>query len=314
MRFDLVLRCMMLVLTLSVLPVSAQESNKDCPPPLQVSSEQVEQLARSQQPDRGPLWELSKDGRRSYLYGTVHVAKLEWDIPGPVVRRALIASRVLLVELDVTQPEIGQQMIAPMPDQAVETDSAHYRALAWRVSKQFHKACLNEAGFGEASLSSKLNSLILLSARDAGLYPDLGIDLAITGFVKHFKKPVVALETVEEQRVLISRSTLNELEQNMKELESGEAKKNLERFTALWSAGSVAEMERFCAAKDCFGDASAALERNTWLAQRIAERMQSDDGVFAAIGFLHLVGPGNVLQQLRAKGFKVRQLTALSRR
>lgn len=301
----------MLVPNLWAGPASAQEVVKGCPPGLHVSSEQIQQAAHSRQPDRGPLWELSKDGRRSFLYGTVHVAKLEWDIPGPVVRQALVASRQLLVELDITRHDTTGQMMNAMPDQAVDPDSARYRALAWRVSKQFRKACLNEADFGEASLSTKLTSLILLSARDAGLYPALSIDSALIGFIKHFKKPVVALETVQEQRALIARATLDGLEQNLEDLDSGAAKKNIERFATLWSEGSVADMEHFCAVQDCVGDRAAALRRNTWLAQRIAERMQSDDGVFAAIGFLHMVGPGNVLQQLRAQGFEVRQLTAL---
>ena len=33
--------------------------------------------------DRGFLWKLEKDGRTSWLYGTVHVARLEWAFPGP---------------------------------------------------------------------------------------------------------------------------------------------------------------------------------------------------------------------------------------
>jgi hypothetical protein len=59
----------------------------DCPPPVPPAS--AEQLRAAQQRDRGLLWRLVKDGRESWLYGTLHVGRPEWTEPGPALRRAL---------------------------------------------------------------------------------------------------------------------------------------------------------------------------------------------------------------------------------
>src|SRR5690349_14955524 len=51
---------------------------RDCPPTAQdPTPEQVPQLMESAR-DRGMLWRLTKDGRTSHLYGTLHVGRLEW--------------------------------------------------------------------------------------------------------------------------------------------------------------------------------------------------------------------------------------------
>jgi uncharacterized protein len=56
------------------------------------------------------LWEISKNGRRSFLYATVHVAKLEWDFPGPTIKEALNASHQVAVEVDLTDPGLAKRL------------------------------------------------------------------------------------------------------------------------------------------------------------------------------------------------------------
>ena len=56
--------------------------------------------------DHGFLWRVARDGRSSYLYGTIHAAKAEWMFPGPLTLAALAASDTLALELDVLDPDV----------------------------------------------------------------------------------------------------------------------------------------------------------------------------------------------------------------
>jgi uncharacterized protein YbaP (TraB family) len=277
------------------------------------STETLNKLAKITHPDRGLLWEISKDGRRSFLYGTVHVAKLEWDFPGPTIKMALAASQVLAVELDVTDPTLAARMNMSLdaPTMAPEDNSRDLR-----VSEQFRRACLDEENF-EGDLTSKINMLTLSSARDLGLYPDFSIDSALIGYARVTGKKIVELETSEEQRRALRRDSLKSLDEDLAQLENGEAREQLIRLTSAWERGNFPEIKRYYTWCDCIqnkGELSRLFEqRNAVIANRIAHAYEKQDGVFAAIGVLHMAGPKNVVERLQDMGFSVRELTSRTR-
>ena len=75
-------------------------------PPPAPTAEQW-QAAQREARDVGLLWRLSKDGRDSWLFGTLHVGKLAWSAPGPALRQALARSDVLALEIDPTDPQLA---------------------------------------------------------------------------------------------------------------------------------------------------------------------------------------------------------------
>lgn len=86
-----------------------------CPAPWQPPTPEQRQAAEREAKDRGFLWRLEKDGKTSHLYGTVHVGRLEWVFPGPALARALQASAVLAMELDVSDSKVQRELMAPHP-------------------------------------------------------------------------------------------------------------------------------------------------------------------------------------------------------
>lgn len=64
--------------------------------------------------DRGLLWRIEHRGRTSWLYGTMHAAKLDWSVPGPTVADALRASDSLALELNILDPEVMNVLFAGM--------------------------------------------------------------------------------------------------------------------------------------------------------------------------------------------------------
>ena len=61
--------------------------------------------------DHGFLWRIVKDGRTSFLYGTIHAARVEWMFPGPAHERGAGARATsLALELDVLDPGIRARL------------------------------------------------------------------------------------------------------------------------------------------------------------------------------------------------------------
>ena len=89
----------LLVATLTlggVTPAAGAEADVPtaCPPAAAPLSSQRFEAGLREASDHGFLWRLSKDGRTSYLYGTIHVAQPRVDVPGPARAAALAASDV----------------------------------------------------------------------------------------------------------------------------------------------------------------------------------------------------------------------------
>jgi uncharacterized protein len=277
----------------------------------------VTRLAKIKQRDRGVLWEVSKDGRSAFLYGTVHVAKPKWDFPGPTIRTALSSSNALAVELDVTDPTLGARLQRERSMKKEQDGSlqlfAESSVLAARASEQFRLACLDEAKLGDATLASKVDLLPAFSARDAGLYPDFMIDASLIGFARATKKPVIALETSLEQVEALEQDNAS-IEADLVSLERGDTRTQIVKLATAWANRDLAEIESLFPWCNCAQDppliSRLIHRRNIVLAERIAHLYETQDGVFAAIGILHMIGPGSVLERLRGMGYSVRQLTA----
>src|SRR5207248_10149019 len=98
-------------LLLALAPLaSAQPAPAACPPAAQPPTAEQAQAGLQNARDRGFLWRLRKDGHVSYLYGTVHVARQDWMVPGPTVMAALRASDTLALELDMLDPDIQERL------------------------------------------------------------------------------------------------------------------------------------------------------------------------------------------------------------
>jgi uncharacterized protein YbaP (TraB family) len=98
----------------ALLLAAPSQAKESCPPPAQAPT--LEQAAEGMKgaKDKGALWTLTKDGRTSYLYGTIHLGRAEWLYPGPKLLSALKDTGVLAVEVDLTAPGTREEMMAAM--------------------------------------------------------------------------------------------------------------------------------------------------------------------------------------------------------
>ncbi|MGE0497627.1 MAG: TraB/GumN family protein [Ramlibacter sp.] len=307
------------LLGLGLSPLGAQTAAPDnCPAPVQpLGPAQVAEGLRSA-PDRGFLWRLERDGRRSWLYGTLHVARAEWVVPGPRVRQALNNSDVLALELDLLDPQTLSELMAPPTEQELAGRAALTADQQQQVADLARAQCLPLAALAGKSPMMQLASLTVLAGRADGFYPELAIDLVLRGWAEARKIPVLGLESAQAQRALLESlgETVEEqretLKEQLAELTTGHAREQLRKVANIWARGDLATLAgypQWCACMDTPAQQRSMArlldDRNLPLARRIAALHAGGQRVFAAIGALHMVGPSSVVNHLRDAGFTV---------
>ncbi len=295
---------------------AASEPTRVCPPaPVPPDVAQMQQGMRDAV-DRGFLWKVSRNGRSSWLYGTLHAAKLDWVYPGPAVQQALRDSDVVALEIDVLDPGVAKRLETAVKTPAKQ--AALPPELAARLATQARLACVDDA---LAGLRPEMQAVTLsvLVARDEGIDPSWGVDGFLAGYARGLQKPVISLETPELQMALLVSNkpadTARSVAEVLTELESGETRRTLLRLARAWAASEFSELETYAQWCNCVKTAeqkrfyAQLLDgRNGPMARRIADAHQRGQRVFAAVGALHMVGAKSLPALLAAQGFQVERV------
>ena len=263
--------------------------------------------------DHGFLWRVTKDGRSSYLYGTIHAARTEWMFPGPVTLEALRRSDTLALELDVLDPDVQRRLAASIGGQKRDPLPP---ALARRIERQLKAECADVETFAKFAPEFQIASLSVMAARRDGLDPANAIDLVLAVLAREFGKPVASLETPELQMQALQMpsqaETLAFVSSGLDDLESGRTRPMLNRMAQVWTEGNYAELSRFESWCSCLDTATerAAMkrmleDRNPQLASSIDTLHAGGTRVFAAVGSLHMIGPTGLPELLRQRGYRV---------
>ena len=296
------------------------QAEPDCPPVAGAPSPDALAAAARTASDRGPLWRIERDGRSSWLYGTLHVGRLAWAFPGPNVSAALRRAQVLALELDLTSPEVQQQIAkAGAQLQAAQGPLPLPAPTARRLARQIALACLDAAPMVNQSPVMQAVTLMLLSARRDDLDPAYAQEFVLAGFMHASGKPVVSLETAAAQMAALAGGSLQEqlalVEQSLDQLDSGQGRAVLHRLALAWERADLAALASYedwceCARDEAERAFSKRLndDRNPGLADAIARLHDGGQSVFAAVGALHMTGPQALPALLRARGFKLQAL------
>lgn len=308
-----------LALALVTAGTAAQTAPAACPPQVQPPTAEQVQAAQQKARDRGALWKLTRDGRTSFLFGTIHVGKLDWAMPGPQLREALRTTDVVALEIDPTDAAMMARVARPA---AVGAPSAISDAHKRRLARGLDAACLprevRPAIDSQHPIMQTL-TLAVLEARWEGLDAVYAQEFVLAGFARAAARRIVSLETPETQLDALMPKTDAELQQAvgsaLDQLEKGSARRTIARLAAAWERGDLDDLaayERWC---DCVLDdhdrrqmARLLDDRNPALADRIEALHRDGARVFAGVGALHMVGPKALPALLRAKGFQVERV------
>lgn len=288
-----------------------------CPPePVMPSGAEALAALRTAS-DSGFLWKVTRGGRSSWLYGTIHVAQRGWMIPGPRVVKALQASDVVALELDPADPEVVsrlQRAIARRPDAP-----GLPAALEARLQAQMAAACIPAAALAGLRPEMRAVTLEVMSGRASGLQPAYGVDGFLSGMAHGMKKPVRSLETAEMQAGLLvsddPAETAQSVEQVLDELESGKGRVVLERLAGDWHRGDLDDLAAYGQWCDCLSTAQQRADfvrvvddRNPAMADRIVQWHDQGQALFVAVGSLHMIGARGLPALLRERGFVVERI------
>ena len=290
-----------------------------CPPPspTPLSAQQVQE-GMAQARDRGFLWRLTKGEHSSYLYGTIHMAKREWAFPGPRILQALREIDTVALEVDPLDPKVRQELGSGLsrPPAQLEVPAA----LQERIERRMAFECVAPETLKKLAPQMQVLALILLAARRDGLEVAYGMDAVLAGFARTAKKNIVSLESTDTQlrasRALLGQGTSTSLDKALDELESGRASANLARLATMWAEGDLAQLQRYDPTEnDSDSEIRRALsaqvldDRNRGMATGIDVLHSSGSRVFAAVGFLHMVGPLGLPTLMSERGYKVEAIT-----
>jgi hypothetical protein len=293
----------------------AAQAAASCPPAAQPLSASMFSDGLAKATDHGFLWRISKGGRTSYLYGTIHAAKLEWMFPGPTVFDAIKSSDTIALELDVLNPDVQRRLAAaigarrkdPLPPELLK-----------RIDRQMAEECVDAATWSTFAPEFQIASLSVMAARRDGFDPAYAIDLVLAAIGRDLRKSVVSLETPEAQMQALQMPTQAEtiefVKSGLDDLESGRARPMLNHLAKVWTDSDYAELARYAQWCDCMHSEvdRAAMkrlldDRNPLLATAIDSLHSNGRQVFAAVGSLHMIGPTGLPALLRQRGYKVEQ-------
>jgi uncharacterized protein YbaP (TraB family) len=265
----------------------------------------------------GPaLWQVADSDTSIYLFGTIHLLPEGSHWRTPTLDRSIAEADGLVIEVTLGDDPIQlTQLIAKLGT------SPNLPPLAERIPPDKREALTKmvaASGFPAAFLD-KLESwaaafiLIQVSFQQMGFKGDLGVESQLTQTYRQAKKPILALETVEQQLgffdQLSEEAQRSLLVASIEDPEAGRAE--FQRMLKAWLAGDV---NGIAATFDSETVLSPELrdvlmrKRNAAWADWIQKRLEQPGTIFIAVGAGHLAGPDSVQHMLERKGVKPRRL------
>jgi uncharacterized protein YbaP (TraB family) len=303
----------LLALLASSLLAATSQAKESCPAPAQAPT--PEQIAEGMKnaKDRGALWKIAKDGRTSYLYGTIHIGRADWIFPGSNLMSALQNTGVIAVEVDLTAPGTQQEMMTAMAAAPALSLTDGDRA---RLAKLAEAECVPPGALDAFHPVMQAITYSSLIGRRDGLHADFAQEFALIGFARNSSRPVVGLESIGLQLdVLIPDDPAEArvaFEDTLKELEAPDAREKLLRTAQVWERGDLEAMDTIEEACQCRPTPQQrefylALNdgRNPGIARRIAEEHAKGVPILAAVGILHMTGDKAIPKLLAEQGFEV---------
>lgn len=287
-----------------------------CPPAAQALNETLFQTAAAQARDHGLLWRISKGGHSSYLYGTLHVGRAEWMAPGPLLTSALQATDTLALELDPLNADVQREMAAGLAGVKLRPLTAALRA---RLVRQLQAQCLPTQDVDTAPAEMQLITLSALVGRRDGLDPTYGSEVLLSVVARSMARPVVSLETVQEQmHALLARNTAEAtalVREGLEDLETDRLRQMLLRTVQVWDTADFDALSHYnewceCASTPSEKEQMRRLldDRNPGLAQRVDALHASGKKLLVAVGSLHMAGPLGLPALLVSRGYQVERL------
>lgn len=263
------------------------------------------------------LWKVSGNGlkKSSYLFGTYHLKSGDFLKKVKGAQEALEASEAVVGELEIT-PEVASQLMTYMVMEDQQLDSIltieQYDSVAAALKEQL--------GIPIMMLNKvkPMGIYLLLAAGEAGKEmrenkkegDSQPMDMWIQTRAKETNRPVLSLETMQDQAELLFNSSSIERQTEMllqyirmeqksvdaesEKLEKCYSQQNLECLVELMQSSDYSDIEKNLLLRD----------RNLRWIPQLEENMKKQSS-FVAVGALHLAGDQGLISLLQNQGYIV---------
>jgi uncharacterized protein len=279
-----------------------------CPPALPTIEQAQAYMSANAPKNSGYLWRVEKDGRTSWLYGTVHYNHMEFAMPGMKVMSGARQSDVLAMELILSQPQatptVKNSSLTFIPSEQQKT----------RMKAALMAACIPNVSDDALFSAPVLTSLSELDNSRSLLSSGYSADRRLDQFARRSGKPMVALENMQSQldALVDPNITTEQLSQRFDALltgiETGSTRKSNEELVVMWQKNDLEKLIQFEASLTLKDPALAKRlndDRNKAMAEKIVALHDGGKRVFTAVGSLHMVGQYGLPKLMELAGFKV---------
>src|SRR3954469_22930644 len=272
-------------------------------------------LAQSRPAARGFIWSVERDGRTSWLVGSLHVlTKDSYPLPG-AMDKAFEQAKTLMEETDVNELS-SPDMVGIVATKGLFTKGQNlesvltreaYAQLAQRMSATglpIEMVKMMRPWMAELTLSG-------VELQRAGFDPELGIDVHYRRKAAQNGMALSMLETAVEQIDYLAGLPLDvQVAQLQQTLAEGDAElKEVREIAAAWRAGDAQAIEQLLLKGMKESPAyyqSLVVDRNRRWIPRV-ETCLSAGSCFVVVGAAHMVGSDGLIATLRQKGYRITQ-------
>ncbi len=261
--------------------------------------------------DSGPslLWEISGNGleKKSYLFGTIHLFCPGDFTIGDSLKSRLQASEKLVLEIDMTDPELMPALMQGM----MMKDGATLRGLlSGPEYERIHTFFADSVGFNIAPFAgSKPYLLTSLLYSYALQCPQQSVEEQLTIMAGEKGIRVAGLETPQEQTALFDLIPYRkQAEMVLRMIDSIHiAQKEFRELTDLYKSQDIQKLYEYVSKSESdfsgFENILLADRNRKWISR--IEKLLSDASSFIAVGAAHLGGEEGLVRLLRDEGYKV---------
>ncbi len=264
-------------------------------------------IVSAQQLENSLLWKIEGNGiEESYLFGTIHVLpQSEFNLQ-PKVTKAFEACKSLVMELDMSNPNMQTEMMK----YATMNDDTTLDQLLSKGDYEKLSGMLKESTGMSIEMVNTLKPFIV-STLLLGRYVEgqpASFELTLTQMATQSERRIVGLETIESQMKIFDETPYISQAKDLSEMINDEEK--MRRMYAdmirMYQKESPSALFDFTAAY-----LDDPKELNVMLTQRnmswipLISELAKEEPRFFAVGAAHLGGEMGVINLLRREGFTV---------
>lgn len=264
------------------------------------------------------LWEAQAGKGKVYLLGSIHVGNNSLYPLDPTISRAFDEADTLVLEVHLT-PEVEMQSAALAMQKGLYPAGQTLRESLTKETLTKLTAYMKTQGLSVDLFNTMRPwllgvTLVMREYMRLGFNPKQGIDAHFTA--RAGDRTVLQLETATKQLDILSSGDAKVQDLALREMldQIGDAEKLMNRLMQAWKTGDAEAVDNVL--KENMSDEAGLKElhkrllddRNVEMAAKIQGFLDTDKTYFVIVGSAHIVGKQGIVQLLKDKKVRIRQL------